>query len=490
MTQLLRRMFVAPERNSDLLLAWLALAVFQVTVPADAILARADLAPWLTLCVAVAAGLRARTLGDGPHPSLTPRRALWSGRIGRVGLILAPVAVLRWHDAAWLASVPVLVEAVGWSLAVGIATAIGARDGEVAWRPRGGPAWLWWVLRVSAVIGIALFIGLRQRDATPLDARLVGSTVAQITLISALLGLQFLSLGLLPDRLAWRWQRRAAGRRDGADDEPSRFAFALALFGPAGGYVLLMVLNHRFGAAYGFGQATVSALYVLAWAAVLWPPRIPVAVSCLLHEIQPAGGHDPAARDEANTFEQPPVGALRLDPRGVKRLRVLHHWVVPVHDARVEDLDDPVRPLWRRRPAALPFHVLGNAAFEPDIRSQAPQWRTVTIRLDALEDITALDQGSVQTRRLAVLRPFASRGPRAPAPPRTYRWDSPVAPGAVQVVDATTDRITLQDGDILVLSTEGVARAYELEIGAPVYAWSEIGHVRPPQLEDYVGGGA
>ena len=57
----------------------------------------------------------------------------------------------------------------------------------------------------------------------------------------------------------------------------------------------------------------------------------------------------------------------------------------------------------------------------------------------------------------------------------------------LQVVDATTDVLTLQNGDILVLSTEGVARAFELEIGAPVYGYEELNHQRPPQLEDYVG---
>ena len=41
-------------------------------------------------------------------------------------------------------------------------------------------------------------------------------------------------------------------------------------------------------------------------------------------------------------------------------------------------------------------------------------------------------------------------------------------------------------GSILVHSTEGIARAYELEIGAPVYDWEEAMLQRPPQLEDYV----
>jgi hypothetical protein len=56
----------------------------------------------------------------------------------------------------------------------------------------------------------------------------------------------------------------------------------------------------------------------------------------------------------------------------------------------------------------------------------------------------------------------------------------------VQTVDANTQRLLLTNGCVIVLSTEGVARAYELEIGAPVYQLNEAINFRPPQLEDYV----
>jgi len=480
MIRILRGLMVAPERNADLLLAWLGLLAFQVVIPDGVLLSRPDLAPWLTLCVSVAALLRGRALGDGPHPSLTPRRVRWAAMAGRLSLVLAPIALLRWYDTAEQQSVALLLEALAWSAGVALLSWMGTRDGEVAWRPAGDPDWLWWTIRAFTLVGLAAALGQQQRE--------IAGVVAEVMLVGTLLGLQMLAVGLLPDRLAWRWQRRAAGRRDGGPDEPSRFIFALALFGPAFGYVLLILLNDQFGAPYDFGRASVVSLYVLAWAAVLFPPKVPVAMSCVLHEIVPAGGRDPVAEDEAHDFDRPPIGALRLDPRSVKRLRVMHHWVVPVRDARIDELDDPVKPLWRRRPPALPYHVLGTASFLPDPRSQVPQTHTVTIRLDALEDITALSQGSVQTRRLAILRPWPPRARRRSWLPRTYRWDGQVSEEALQVVDATTEELTLRDGDIMVLSTEGVARAYELEIGSPVYAFSEIGHVRPPQLEDYVGG--
>ena len=69
---------------------------------------------------------------------------------------------------------------------------------------------------------------------------------------------------------------------------------------------------------------------------------------------------------------------------------------------------------------------------------------------------------------------------------KTYRWDQKVPAGTVQIIDATTDTVTLMDGDVIVSSSEGVARAYEVEIGADIYDRAEAEAFRPPQLEDYV----
>ena len=55
----------------------------------------------------------------------------------------------------------------------------------------------------------------------------------------------------------------------------------------------------------------------------------------------------------------------------------------------------------------------------------------------------------------------------------------------VQIMDATTDRIHLRSGDLIVVSTEGVARAYEVECGAPIY-YPEMATFRQAQIEDYV----
>jgi hypothetical protein len=46
--------------------------------------------------------------------------------------------------------------------------------------------------------------------------------------------------------------------------------------------------------------------------------------------------------------------------------------------------------------------------------------------------------------------------------------------------------LSIENGSIIVLATEGVARAFEVEIGAPVYRLPDAAGFRPPQLEDYV----
>ena len=55
-----------------------------------------------------------------------------------------------------------------------------------------------------------------------------------------------------------------------------------------------------------------------------------------------------------------------------------------------------------------------------------------------------------------------------------------------QIITAKTPAVTLRDGDVLVMSSEGVARAFEVEMGEPIYDHSRANAFRAPQLEDYV----
>lgn len=483
MTAMLRRLVISPRSNLDLMVAWVATVAAHTMIPDENLLARLDLAPWFTLCMTIVAVLRAEPLGDHHHPSLSVRRASWSAMFGRMGFALAPLATLLIYDAAsgraesWGIEYQPAV-ALGVCGLVAILLTIGGAEGLTSWNPPGPSTGIVWSLRGLLFLSFVAAVGTLVTAPTTL-----GPGTGAVTL----LGAQFLALGLLPDRIQSYRQRRAAGRRDGKPHSPPTFRFLLAALGPSLGLGMLILLHDALGMTISFTQSTVVSLHVFAWAAVIWPPRVPVAVSCILHEVVPAGGGDPAVSGRRASFDLPAKGALRLDPLSIRRMSILHHWVVPVQDPRIEDFDDPVRLLWSRPSLPLPYHVLGEASFEPDSATQLPQWQAITIRLDEQRDVGRLSDGNVQTRRLAVLRAFPTRGGGGPRAIRTYRWDKGVAPGALQVVDATTEMIELRNGDLLVLSTEGVARAFELEIAAPIYAHDELAHRRGPHLEDYVG---
>ena len=109
----------------------------------------------------------------------------------------------------------------------------------------------------------------------------------------------------------------------------------------------------------------------------------------------------------------------------------------------------------------------------------------MTIRLRGQDDTGTL-KGSARSRRLVVLRPFLEPGESRRSQIKTYIWDRTVPDASIQIVDANTETLTLTNGCVIVLSTEGVARAFEVEIGAPIYELNEAINFRPPQLEDYV----
>jgi hypothetical protein len=89
-------------------------------------------------------------------------------------------------------------------------------------------------------------------------------------------------------------------------------------------------------------------------------------------------------------------------------------------------------------------------------------------------------------RSIVVMKPFLKPGTPRKKRITTYRWEKSVLQASIQNVDATTETLSIENGSVIVLATEGVARAFEVEIGAAVYRLNEAAGFRPPQLEDYV----
>lgn len=464
--------------NRDLVALWVVAVVLWPIVPEGSLAARSDLGPWMIGTLAAALALRGRRLGAGPHPMLSQRKDPLAGLARRLAVMLTPLVLgLTAEAAATREALPAIAAGVGLG-AVASLLAAGREAGLTAWRPPGGSgAWLWGMGGI-ALLGAAAGLGVaRARLGEP----------QQPLLTSALLGLAFLGAGLTDGRARHLRQRRAAGNRDGSPWRPDLFPFLLAGLGPSLGLYLLYLLFEPLG-GLSFDQAWVAALHVVVWAGLVWPKPEPLARAVLLHEVVPVSGRDAAGADTASAFDEPPEGALRLDPRRLRRTAVIHPWLVPVRGARIADLDDPIRPLWRRPLPALPAHALGEAAFEPDPLARATQTEIITLRMRGGDERTSLGGGEGLTRRIAILRPFLPPG----APTRwrvaTYAWDGRQPQEAVQIIDGDTRVATLRDGDVIVVSVEGVARAWEVDLGDALFSAADVESLRPPQLGDYVGG--
>jgi hypothetical protein len=191
--------------------------------------------------------------------------------------------------------------------------------------------------------------------------------------------------------------------------------------------------------------------------------------------------------ETARPFHLPPQGAMRFNPIRTRRILRMHPWVIPIQSSRIADLDDPMRALWAVRPPPRGHHVLGETAFEPDPLTNSTQWEMVTVRIKGEEGTSSLGKpaSDAGTQRIVILRPFASPSARGRSRTRTYLWEPRVREEAIQVLDGTVDTMTLRDGDVIVLTSEGVAHAYEFELGAPIYDPTLLARARPPQVEDY-----
>ncbi len=464
------------KRNADLIGIWLALLVAQHQVPVNHPLSRGDLLPWMVLTLSVVAFVRARSFGHGPHPMLTPRVDRFNALLQRAAASVAPWALLYVYDAAYSLDPKPLGFAVAVAVAVVVLVAVGGSHGQTAWNPRRGVPIGWILGACGALMGAVGFVGY-------LSGRFPDALIISAVARGLAIGLSFLTIGLMAARAQNHRQRLTAGRKDGKPYKQQVFPAFLGTFGP------FLTLTAVFLVVRGltFSQAFVLSLLIVVWAGVVWPKPLPIMVSCVLHEVVPTGGRDPRPKGgQANAFDMPPEGALRFHPLKTKRTLVMHPWLVPVRSSRIAELDDPVRPLWDTPPPLQADHVLGDAAFEPDPATRQDQWDVITVRLKGRSDVGTMKGGDGNTRRMVILRAFPAPGTSSRSRTATYRWENRVPEESVQVLDPTTETATLRDGDILVISSEGVARAFQLEIGAPIYRLLDANAFRPPQLEDYV----
>jgi hypothetical protein len=492
-TSLLSRIRDILDDNAGVVLLGIVLGCAQTLIPVDWLLADASLTPWMMQCLALAVFLRARAHGDGPHPMLVARSAGFLSALQRIAVTAIPAVIL----AFWL-SAGAFYEGVfdnhagrlefavasgtggllGTALILGL-LGVSTDNGRTAWAPPGRPSsQLIWGSGIALSLALCVLLGM----AGAINPQGVFQFLPQ----AFLLGLGFLISGFALGRVQHLHQRRAAGLRDGSAYWPSLFRPTLAFLGPSLGLWILLQLYVALTGAVGFGQAWVVVFHVLSWAVILWPKPTPVAVHCLLHEVVPVGGADERPKESASSFEEAPEGALRINPLDLRRTRTVHAWTIPVRACRIEELDDPIRPLWARPAPIQPFHMLGEAAFEPTPGSLRVQTQELSIQLRGTSDVASMGSGAL-ARRVVVLQAFPEPGQSRTRRPATYRWETAVPAVCVQVVDAATQRIFLRNGSLLVLSTEGIARAYELEVGAAVYDWEVAMLQRPPQLEDYVG---
>ena len=469
-------------RSLDLVLIWIGLLVGQHFVPVDEMLARADLLPWMVLALSLCALLRARPFGDGHHPMLTPRIDATSKWARRAAGAAAPWALLFYYDGCFHEDPEAFARAAVCVSVTFIGAFLGHQHGQTAWNPTRSSPWvrLFLVVLFFVVIigGLAQSAGVLVRSADP------SSSLVHALARAAVIGFGFLSVGLVSGRLRNLRQRYAAGQKDNTPYRPNLFPALLSIVGPMTTIALMLWLIKNLT----FDLAFVTALMVVVWSFVVWPNPSPIMVSVVLHEVRPTGGADPLPMGTANAFDTPPQGALRFSPAETRRTLVMHPWLVPVRSSRIKDLDDPVKPLWDARPPLPADHILGECAFEPDPFTKMDQWEVMTIRLKGLEDMASMYGTSAAVQRMVILRSYPAPGTDTRSRLATYRWDVSVPETSVQVLDPTTasPKAEIRDGDVLLISQEGVAKAFEVEIGAPVYRLADANAFRPPQLEDYV----
>lgn len=461
----------------EFIVVLLALVISALLIPASSPLGRSDGAGLVTLAVSVTALLWGRRLGAGPHPTLQPRGSRFGGLFRALARALAPWALWAAFESARSGASTLL--AVALCGACALFAVLGRDHGRTAWNP--GPHGVLAsarqdlrLLLPAVLIVVAGVLGLVLLD----QAAATLGFLREPTWVPALLSCQTILVCALSGRM--RNLRQRAAMAMGDEHLPAVF---WASVGPGLTLLALGALMadfeqdrlHRAGlegglAGLGLSAPTLMAwhrpalvLAVALWARGLWRPRAPSAILCSWREVVPRGADVAMGSGAIPGFEHPPAGALRINAWATRDTGRVVYWPVPVRDvswnplARLPDLRA------ESRSASAP-HLLGEAAFEPQTLSGRIQTEKLTVR-PVPGRRTALG-GQTQAVLIRPNRPHDRGGERGREQARSWTWQDPGVPGRIRIVGEQS--LHLHDGDLLLLSADGVATAWRLEYGPEI----------------------
>ena len=207
-------------------------------------------------------------------------------------MVGALLSLVWWYDlgVAWDV---VRTQSIGWldfvirPVAMTIVTLLAIRLSksleQTAWNPHGISSALIWTIGLFLIVGAAMGIGRFEKINPEFHSE------------SLLLGLAFLTVGIIVGRAQHLRQRLAAGTKDNRSYRPALFNYLFSSLGSAFGLWALYFIQDQLGLG---DQVTFELAFVpllcRCLAGVVWTKPVPIAVTCLLHEIMPAGGGDKA----------------------------------------------------------------------------------------------------------------------------------------------------------------------------------------------------
>lgn len=474
----------------QLLGLWYALVLLQSFVPRDWYLADVRLLPWLAVTLSACLLLRHNSLLPAPHPALVSRRSPLAAVIQRLTIALTPWVLLAFveflldRQRVDVAHPALATVTMAGFLILIIGASVGHRHRLTAWNPRQrGYGWL--VIGSTFLALFPLLIAAWWPDRQPVGSS--GYAMSEFLTLPLYVGATFLLAGILatPPRdvgqfLSAQLSRpnRSIAQTLGLLIMPPLAAWLLATLG-LGVFHTLYLLRYD---ALGFNGVLIHMLFVCMCTAALFPRPVPIAMACLFHEVRPAGAEKPQEEARVRDFTESPEGALVFNPLNVERTGRIHFCRIPVESNSLTLFESNAPWLWPLEGMAAQAHLFGFVSFESS--GTKPQWQEVTIRKAARDVVSWKSEMGYNLQRMLILRPYTSSWFRRRG--TVFDHEGKAFEGQIQSMGDLADTMSIQHGDLILLSIGGVIRAYEFEIGAPLYEQDLVAHERLPILEDYV----